>query len=177
MFYLHLHCSPVIAQRITAADVKGKNGFSQDDFAPSYLSLGYSTDAGAGVTFSPFDSCSFFFFPTGGKRVHALASCCRRFGHEHVRLKTSTPNLCFKLDTHINESIRPLSQPLCTVPKQCCGVCRNLSQHMQGEGRESIPDWSPEHTHTPTVSNHMHNKHCGGNLCRHISFRTIVYPS
>lgn len=34
MFCLHLQCLAVIAPRITAADVMGKNGFSQDGFDP-----------------------------------------------------------------------------------------------------------------------------------------------
>lgn len=34
MFYHNLHCSAVIAQRISVADVKGKNGFSEDGFDP-----------------------------------------------------------------------------------------------------------------------------------------------
>lgn len=42
----HLHCSAVIAQRITAADVTRKNGFSQDDSDPLIRPWGDGTDAG-----------------------------------------------------------------------------------------------------------------------------------
>lgn len=57
MFYLHLHCTAVIAQRITAADVRGEEWILLGWLWPCYLSLGYGTDAQTGVTLSPFDSC------------------------------------------------------------------------------------------------------------------------
>lgn len=58
MFYLHLHCSAVIAQRIAAADVMGKNGFSLDGFDPLICPWGIAQMLGLRVTFSMFDSCS-----------------------------------------------------------------------------------------------------------------------
>lgn len=60
MFYLYLHCSAVIAQRITAADVMGKNGFSQDGFDPLICPWGAAQMLGLRVTFSMFDSCCVF---------------------------------------------------------------------------------------------------------------------
>ncbi len=51
MFYLHLHCSAVIAQRITAADVMGKNGFSQDGFDPLICPRGMAQMLGPGLHF------------------------------------------------------------------------------------------------------------------------------
>lgn len=51
MFYLHLHCSAVIAQRITAADVMGKNGFSQDGFNPLIFPWGMAQMQGLGLHF------------------------------------------------------------------------------------------------------------------------------
>lgn len=51
MFYLHLHCSAVIAQRITAADVMGKNGFSQDGFDPLICPWGMAQMLGLGLHF------------------------------------------------------------------------------------------------------------------------------
>lgn len=56
MFYLHLHCSAVIAHRITAADVMGKNRFSQDSFDPLICPWGKAQMLGLRVTFSMFDS-------------------------------------------------------------------------------------------------------------------------
>lgn len=51
MFHLHLHCSAVIAQRITAADVRGKNGFSQDGFDPLICPWGMAQMLGLGLHF------------------------------------------------------------------------------------------------------------------------------
>lgn len=51
MFYLHLHCSAVAAQRITAADVMGKNGFSQDGFDPLICPWGMAQMLGPGLHF------------------------------------------------------------------------------------------------------------------------------
>ena len=57
MFYLHLHCSAAIAQRITAADVKGKNGFSQDGFDPLICPWGTAQMLGLGLhSLSPSSS-------------------------------------------------------------------------------------------------------------------------
>lgn len=49
--YVYLHCSAVIAHRITAADVMGKNGFSQDGFDPLICPWGMAQMLGPGLYF------------------------------------------------------------------------------------------------------------------------------
>lgn len=61
-FYLHLHCSAVIAHGITAADVMGKNGFSQDSFDPLICPWGMAQMLGPGLHFHHLIHVFFLFF-------------------------------------------------------------------------------------------------------------------
>lgn len=69
MFYLHLHCSAVIAQRITAADVKGKNGFSQDGSDPLICPWGTAQMLGLGLHSPPPP-------PPSPLLIHVLSLLC-----------------------------------------------------------------------------------------------------
>lgn len=92
MLYLHLHCSAVIAHRITAADVRGKNGFSQDGFDPLICPWGMAQMLGLGLHFHHLihglGVCCMTVWRQR-KSVCALVSCFGWLGHKYVRLKAA----------------------------------------------------------------------------------------